>query len=205
MTSEDGVTTFMFSLSTGMRMHGRNVIPAAARSWRSTRQPDPGGSGGFTRPLPGPKAPAAQSAGETEEQEGTVDFLGCLLAAALLGIGARLLAEWRMIQEEAMWEPDWETESGSTIHRSTSPTGQGVRLELAPERDEVLTAQEIYRQVNPSVVTVMAELGENSMSEWGPAWSSRRTVMWSPMTMCWQGALPAMFRLTQALCWRPGM
>ncbi len=129
------------------------------------RQPDPREVVEvYTRPLPGSKAPAAKAPVKRKSRKGLWIFLGCLLAAALLGIGARLLAEWRMMPEEAMWEPDWETESGGTITIPTSPTGQGVRLELAPERDEVLTAQEIYRQVNPSVVTVMAELGENSMS-----------------------------------------
>lgn len=44
------------------------------------------------------------------------------------------------------------------------PTGQGVELTVLQEHGGSLTPQEIYQQVNPSVVTVLVEIGGNRMS-----------------------------------------
>ena len=45
----------------------------------------------------------------------------------------------------------------------TWPVGQGAALTLLRERDTALSAQEVYRQVNPAVVSVMVQCG-NMMS-----------------------------------------
>ena len=58
------------------------------------------------------------------------------------------------------WEEDCASEE---ITIPTYPTGEGAVLEVETDRGPELTAQEIYQRVNPSVVTVLAQL-EGSVS-----------------------------------------
>ena len=42
------------------------------------------------------------------------------------------------------------------------PYGEGAALEIAEDRGQALTAPEIYQRVNPAVVAVMAQAGEQA-------------------------------------------
>ena len=50
---------------------------------------------------------------------------------------------------------DWDDEP---VAIPTYPHGKGARMEVAAEHGEALSIQEIYRRVNPAVVTVIAQL-----------------------------------------------
>ena len=94
-------------------------------------------------------------------RRGLLIFLVLLVAAAGLALGARF---WPRQPERGYYEGDWhgaleETED-EEITIPTYPTGQGVTFTLQRDKGETITAQEVYKKVNPSVVTVMARLDE---------------------------------------------
>ena len=132
------------------------------------RQPVPGEVvERYSRPLPGRSTPPAQP--REKSRRGLWIFLICL--AVVLGIAAGVLV-WSWLAPgrytdrfeywyDYGWEEDGETSGEITI--PTYPTGEGAVLEIETDRGPELTAQEIYQRVNPSVVTVMAQL-EDSVS-----------------------------------------
>ena len=132
------------------------------------RQPVPGEVvERYSRPLPGRSTPPAQP--RKKSRRGLWIFLICL--AVVLGIAAGVLV-WSWLAPgrytdrfeywyDYGWEEDGETSVEITI--PTYPTGEGAVLEVETDRGPELTAQEIYQRVNPSVVTVMAQL-EDSVS-----------------------------------------
>ncbi|MDO4315589.1 MAG: trypsin-like peptidase domain-containing protein [Oscillospiraceae bacterium] len=134
------------------------------------RQPDPREVvGTYVRPLPGvspAKAPPETApAGKKRKKTGLWIFLAVLAAAALLAVAARVLEWWRYDHTrrdrfEKYYEDYYEEDFSGEITIPTWPTGLGVELPVVREHGETLTAQEVYRLVNPSVVTVMADLGE---------------------------------------------
>ena len=94
-------------------------------------------------------------------RRGLLIFLVLLVAAAGLALGARF---WPRQPERGYYEGDWhgaleETED-EEITIPAYPTGQGVTFTLQRDKGETITAQEVYKKVNPSVVTVMARLDE---------------------------------------------
>lgn len=124
----------------------------------------------YSRPLPGYAPPAPKPAAKRKSRKGLWIFLACLAAIVLLAVSGRLLINWLAPpaddrDDRFEWDPEEkrETETSGDITIPTSPVGQGGQLSLTRDHGDVLTAQEIYRQVNPSVVTVMANLG-GSMS-----------------------------------------
>ena len=119
----------------------------------------------YSRPLPGYEPPAPKPPAKRKSRKGLWIFLACLAVIALLAVAGRLLVD-RLAppaQNYFEWDPGekWEAESHGDITIPTVPAGQGGQLLLTRDHGDVLTAQEIYRQVNPSVVTVMANLGES--------------------------------------------
>ena len=84
--------------------------------------------------------------------------LGCLLCL-LVGVAVTLIVQdlARPDQEENNYQASYEAGSGE-IHIDTYPTGDDVTLEIRTDHGEEMTPQEIYEKVNPSVVTVMAQL-----------------------------------------------
>ena len=68
--------------------------------------------------------------------------------------------------DDRFWEyrdPDPEDRDRAVgISIPTWPTGQGVSFQVFREHGEALGAQEVYRQVNPSVVTVLVGLDDQS-------------------------------------------
>ncbi|MBR0281682.1 MAG: hypothetical protein IJQ81_08835, partial [Oscillibacter sp.] len=93
-------------------------------------------------------------------------FLCGMAVAGLLAVGARL---WEQRHAPAVDRFIWNfRENEETvnqdlgIHIETWPVGQGPVFTLLREHGDALSAQEIYRDVNPSVVTVIVELNDNT-------------------------------------------
>lgn len=132
------------------------------------RQPDPREVvETYVRPLPGVSpVRAAPVEKRRRKRTGLWIFLVVLAVAALLAGVARLL-EWQRYDHsrrdrfEKYYEDYYEEDISSEITIPSWPTGQGVELDVVRNHGGALTAQEVYRLVNPSVVTVMADLGED--------------------------------------------
>ena len=143
--------------------------PSLRRGGRGTTgSRDARGGGGAVQPSPaGTACRARRQPGSAETaQDGAVDFPG------LPGGGAGLLAAgswiWYLLPAgrcrdpfEYRYDYGWEEEEDSVRGSSPSPPiriGEGAVLEVETDHGRELTAQEIYQRVNPSVVTVMAQL-----------------------------------------------
>ena len=106
-------------------------------------------------------------------------FLG-LLAAIVVIVGAALIADELYLRQGGDFEGDFpweeyapffdrhlEPQEDSRAGEITIPVWQAeadVALDVRTTYGEVLTAQEIYRLVNPAVVTVSVEVDNDSMS-----------------------------------------
>ena len=129
------------------------------------RQPVPGEVvERYSRPLPGRKAPPPPAERRKKRRTGLWIFLICLTVA--VGIGAGLWI-WDIFFADDPKDPfeydydfGWEEDASASqeITIPTYPTGEGVVLEVETDHGPELTAQEIYQRVNPSVVTVLAQL-----------------------------------------------
>ena len=92
---------------------------------------------------------------------------GILLAGALAFAG-RMWEQRRSVtaNDRFFWDfPEPRDESGREnleINIPSWPVGQGPDFTLLREHGETLTAQEVYRSVNPSVVTVIVGLDEET-------------------------------------------
>ena len=127
------------------------------------RQPVPGEVvERYSRPLPGQSAPPERP--RKKSRRGLWIFLIGL--AVVLGIAAGVLVwSWlspgRILDRFEYWyDYGWEedAEASGEITIPSYPTGEGATLVVETDRGPELTAQEIYRRVNPSVVTVLAQL-----------------------------------------------
>lgn len=129
----------------------------------------------YIRPLPGvpstAKAAKASAKPKGRKRLGLWIFLACVAVVVVLAVGARVLDGMSAREKHDPFEwyyDEYEMDDVPTeITIPTFPTGQGAELTVTRERGEPLTAQEIYRQVNPSVVTVLAELGSEEMASVG--------------------------------------
>ena len=129
------------------------------------RQPVPGEVvERYSRPLPGRMAPPPPAVPRKKRRTGLWVFLICLAVA--LGIGAGLWI-WEAFFTEDPSDPfeyyydfglEEESSASEEITIPTYPTGEGAVLEVETDHGPELTAQEIYQRVNPSVVTVLAQL-----------------------------------------------
>ena len=136
------------------------------------RQPDPREVVEvYTRPLPGVYLPKRQESplpAKRKKRKGLWMFMGCLCVALVLAVAAFVLSR---AQNRAHDRDRFEEYYGEIFEElepkevtiPTWPTGRGVELTVLREHGEPLTAQEIYRLVNPSVVQVMVEV-RNKMS-----------------------------------------
>lgn len=129
----------------------------------------------YSRPLPGsrrtearPFAPPLQPTGEKRRKKGLWIFLGCLAVTVGLAAAAWLPAlsgGWQSRPDR--FDYDYEEPARGDPEEITIPawpTGQGAELSVERVRGEGLTAQEIYRLVNPAVVTVLTDLGGGTVS-----------------------------------------
>lgn len=118
----------------------------------------------YTRPLPGRRArPAPKPA--KRRKTGLWIFLACLIAVTALALAAWLLrgsvvGEYRDPFERYDFDQEQESAQAEGVQIPTYPYGQGAELTVTQDHCQEMTIQEIYRQVNPAVVTVMAELGD---------------------------------------------
>ena len=95
-------------------------------------------------------------------------FLVCFALVGGLTAGAFLMrqpayAPW----DDFDYHYDWDGEEPQQTEEISIPTvaaDPGVTLEVEEEHGAPLTAQEIYARVNPTVVTVIAQLGEDGAS-----------------------------------------
>lgn len=153
-------------------MEERNESRLPGEIVETYRQPDPREVvETYVRPLPGVSVAGTPlrtaPAGKKRKKTGLWIFLAILAAAAVLAAASRVL-EWRWYGHthrdpfEKYYEYFNEEDIGGAITIPTWPTGQGVELPVTREHGPALTAQEIYRLVNPSVVTVMASLGDDT-------------------------------------------
>lgn len=140
------------------------------------RQPPPGEVvETYSRPLPGvrrrkarPAAPPA-GAGKRRSKHGVWIFLGCFALAVILAAAAWLLdrpspGSTRVDPFDYDYREPGESSGPGGISIPLWPTGQGAVLPVERTRGKALTAQEVYRLVNPAVVVVMADLGDGSAS-----------------------------------------
>lgn len=129
------------------------------------RQPVPGEVvERYSRPLPGRMTAPPPAERRKKRRTGLWIFLICLTVA--VGIGAGLWI-WDIFFADDPKDPfeydydfGWEEDASASqeITIPTYPTGEGVVLEVETDHGPELTAQEIYQRVNPSVVTVLAQL-----------------------------------------------
>jgi len=134
----------------------------------------------YSCPLPKPRrvrqapsAPAKQK--KKRRRTGLWIFLG-LLATIVVIVGVALAVDEIYLRKDADFDRDfpWEEYSpffeehfeaeGSSSQEITIPHWQaeaGVALDVRTEHGEALTAQEIYKRVNPAVVTVSVELEDD--------------------------------------------
>ena len=118
----------------------------------------------YTRPLPGgcrPKPPVRPR--RRRSRRGLWVFLACFGLTAALALTAVLARFWWWGGPQVEYYPEdgWE-ESPQGVSIPAYPIGQGVTLTVGNDPGAVLTPQEIYRTVNPAVVTVMAPLSDGS-------------------------------------------
>ncbi len=131
------------------------------------RQPDPREVvETYIRPLPGAAETAERGSAKPKKHRrlGLWIFAACIAVGVLLAVGARVLDSLYSQEQHDPFEWYYDEEEPGNVSTEitipTAPTGQGVKLAVARERGEALTAQEVYRQVNPAVVTVLVQLDQ---------------------------------------------
>ncbi len=112
-------------------------------------------------PAIGPILTPAVSKKRVRGRRGLWIFLVCLAVAGGLAVGAFFLNggffyfDPSSPKDEYLQNEDWDQEEVSI---GTYPYGQGAVMELTSAPSGALSIQEIYRRVNPAVVTVIAQL-----------------------------------------------
>lgn len=142
------------------------------------RQPPPGEVvEQYSRPLPGVPRREAQSAAPSKQarrkhsKKGLWIFLGCAALAAVLAAAA-VFWDWSVPRHNRIdpfdfdfdYRDSGEDRGSQEIAIPAWPAGQGCSLPVVQEHGPSLTAQEVYRQVNPAVAVVLADLGDGSAS-----------------------------------------
>lgn len=119
----------------------------------------------YVRPLPDAMRPRTEPAPPAvrRSRRGLWIFLISFGAVLLLAAGAWLLNSLAAGDEET-WPGGEERGEKQEITVSRYPTGQGAELTVERDHGPVLTAQEVYRLVNPAVVGVVARLDESEAS-----------------------------------------
>lgn len=118
----------------------------------------------YVRTMPG-VTPTASVLPQKRSRRGLWIFLGCVLLIILLTAGV-WIAGW----SEGGGEPFYAIEDLEFPHQyqevniPTYPYGEGASLQIVRNQGKKRTPQEIYANVNPSVVAVMAQLDDESMS-----------------------------------------
>ena len=99
---------------------------------------------------------------------GLAGFLAGVAAAGLIAAGSRIWSSRVHYRAGDRFSYDYRDEYAEEwgkavgISIPTYPSGQGVSFRLQEGHGEEQSAQEIYRRVNPSVVTVLVDLGDTT-------------------------------------------
>ena len=116
----------------------------------------------YRRPVPGGRAAQAAPQGKRRtggalrgRRRGLYRFLICVAVLAGLTAASRAVDYW-MFRD---WEEEDYYEAGE-ITIPSWPVDQGASLTVSRDQGRVLTAQEVYRRLNPAVVTVQCVSGE---------------------------------------------
>ena len=124
----------------------------------------------FTYRHPRPAAPAElerdQAPARPRRRRGLWIFLACLAVVVVLAGISALLNGGPAVFSDDPFEQDYDQEPlgehSGEITIPACPAGQGGSLTLSLDHGETLTPQEIYRQVNPAVVMVLAQLEDGT-------------------------------------------
>ena len=123
----------------------------------------------YACPLPRRMAPPAPEPAEKapvrrNRRKGLWIFLACLLVIAAAAGAAWLWNRSQPPRRDGFdyYYDEWESQESREITIPTHPYGQGAVLAVEPDHGPELTAQEVYRRVNPSVVTVVAQLKDGA-------------------------------------------
>ena len=124
----------------------------------------------FTYRHPRPAAPAEPERDRTparpRRRRGLWIFLACLAVVVVLAGISVLLNGGPAVFSDDPFEQDYDQEPlgehSGEIAIPACPAGQGGSLTLSLDHGETLTPQEIYRQVNPAVVMVLAQLEDGT-------------------------------------------
>ncbi len=120
------------------------------------RRPVPGGA--RKPPAAGPKRRKGRGGALSGRRSGLYKFLICL--AVLIGLTAAARAVDNFFYRDR-WEPgDAVHETREEITIPSWPVDQGAGLSVSRVQGEILPAQEVYRRLNPAVVTVQCLTGE---------------------------------------------
>ncbi len=121
----------------------------------------------YRRPVPGERTAEGSKAAlkkgrrkgvRRNGKQGLYRFLLCVAVLVGLTAAAKIVDHFAFRDQ---WQPEdavYETREEITI--PSWPVDQGARLAVSQEEGETLTAQEVYRQLNPAVVTVQCETEE---------------------------------------------
>lgn len=112
----------------------------------------------YSRPLPGYRAEqVAPPVQRKNRKKGIIIFLICFVVVLLMAVGAAFLAHRDRDRDQNNGQED---AAAGEITIPAFPIGQGVKLPIIRDHGDILTAQEIYQQVNPAVVTIMVQMEE---------------------------------------------
>lgn len=116
----------------------------------------------YSRPVPGrrPPCPARkEKRRDTRRWRGLFQFLLCVAVLVGLTVAARVVDRLSFGGESGAEVLPAALETGE-IAIPSWPVDQGASLSISREMGETLTAQEVYRRLNPAVVTVQCWIGE---------------------------------------------
>ena len=143
-----------------------SASPEAADSSESGTRARPDSPPPLSRTSPagrsGNHRPARRRRRRRRRHQGVWIFLAGLSTALLLTAGTHLWALYRSRTDPFLWDYAEREERNQKTEISIPvwPVGQGETFRITPRHGERLTAQEVYRTVNPTVVTVMVGLND---------------------------------------------
>lgn len=127
------------------------------------RRPLPGAAASPSAPPPPPKEDPIR---RKRRKRGLIIFLACFGVVAVLAGASWLLEDWDDPARDDSFEQYYDelpaAEGSGEITIPTWPVGQNVSLTIRREHGETLSAQDLYRRVNPSVVMVLAQVEEGA-------------------------------------------
>ena len=127
------------------------------------RRPLLGAAASLSAPPPPLEKKPARRRGR---KRGLIIFLACFGVVAVLAGASWLLEDWGEPARDDSFEQYYDelpaAEGSGEITIPTWPVGQNVSLTIRREHGETLSAQDLYRRVNPSVVMVLAQVEEGA-------------------------------------------